>query len=144
MSGHSLFDIFYKNTNVLPEGLLLPPPCFVTLKGEFLDYDEENKILKTRFPILGEFLNPFSTLQGGIVAAIIDNTIGPLSMLVALPSVTREMRIKYSRPVALNEEHLYVKARLVEQQSKRLKFSAMVRDKNNKLYARADSVHVII
>ena len=144
MSDHSLFDLIHKKTGINPEGLFLPPPCFVTLKGEFLDYDEENKIMKTRFPILDEFLNPFSTLQGGIVAAVIDNTIGPLSMLVASPSVTREMRVKYSRPVTMDIEYLYVEARLLEKEGKRLKLTAMVRDSTKKLYARADSVHIIV
>lgn len=109
-----------------------------------VEYDEENQMMKHRFPVLKEYLNPYSTLQGGIVAAVIDNTIGPLSMLVAPPNVTREMRVKYSRPVTLDVEFLFVEARLVEQNGKRINFSASVRDKNNKLYARADSLHVII
>jgi acyl-coenzyme A thioesterase PaaI-like protein len=144
MSEQSIFEIIHEKTSPHHKGLLLPPPCFVALKGEFLDYDEENKMIKTRFPILKEFLNPYSSLQGGIVAAVIDNTIGPLSVLVAPPNVTREMRVKYSRPATLDVEYLFVKARFLGRDGKRLKFSTTVRDRNNKLYARADSVHVII
>lgn len=144
MSDQWLYKLVSEKMGVKPDGIILPPPCTVTLQGELVEYNKENHTMKHRFPVLEEYLNPYSTLQGGIVAAVIDNTIGPLSMLVAPPNVTREMRVKYSRPVTLDIEFLFVEAKLVEKNGKRLKFIAMVRDKNNKLYARADSSHVII
>ncbi|WP_156815180.1 hypothetical protein [Amphritea japonica] len=36
--------------------------------------DAENKVLINRFPILTEQLNPYGTMQGGVVSAIVDNT----------------------------------------------------------------------
>jgi len=34
-------------------------------------------------------------MQGGMIAAAVDNTIGPLSFLVAAPNVTRRLEMKY-------------------------------------------------
>ena len=59
-----------------------PPPVFDTMKGEVVSYDSENEILTNKFPVLHEYLNPYGYMQGGIISAAIDNTIGPLSLLV--------------------------------------------------------------
>ena len=75
------------------EDFLIPPPVFELMSGEFLAIDVKSKRFKTRFPILAEYQNPYRTMQGGIVAAAVDNTLGPLSMLVAPPNITRRLEI---------------------------------------------------
>jgi acyl-coenzyme A thioesterase PaaI-like protein len=121
----------------------IPPPVFVTMRGEFLAFDPEGGVLTTRFPVLEEYLNPYGAVQGGMVAAAVDNTIGPLSMLVAPPNVTRRLQMKYSRPVTPDLEHITVKGRLLERNGRRITFSAEVRDQEGVLLARARAVHWI-
>ncbi len=122
----------------------LPPPVFTTMHGEFLEYDQENKVLTNRFPILKDFLNPYGTMQGGMVVAAVDNTLGPLSMLVAPPSVTRRIEVKYSNPITTDLEFIIVKATFLERQDHWLRFKAEVRDPGGKLLARAKSLHWIV
>jgi acyl-coenzyme A thioesterase PaaI-like protein len=123
---------------------LLPPPVFETMEGEFLDFDPEEKSLKTRFPVLQKFLNPYGSMQGGMVAAAVDNTIGPLSMLVAPPNVTRRLEMKFSRPITPDLEFILVEARLVEAKGQMLTFRAEVKDLKGKGLAKARAFHWII
>jgi len=123
---------------------LIPPPVFLTMRGEFLTFDAQAGELETRFPVLGEYLNPYGAMQGGMVAAAVDNTLGPLSMLVAPPNVTRRLQMKYSRPVTPDLEYITVKGRLLERKGRWLAFSAEVRDGEGALLARARANHWIV
>jgi acyl-coenzyme A thioesterase PaaI-like protein len=123
---------------------LIPPPVFVAMQGEFLAFDPEGGTLETRFPVLREHLNPYGTMQGGMVAAAVDNTLGPLSMLLAPPNVTRRLQMKYSRPATPDLEYIQVKGRLLERKGRRLTFSAEVRDQEGLLLARARAEHWIV
>jgi len=98
-SGALVFDLLRRRLGDRLDDYLIPPPVFQTLRGEFLAYDPQAGLLRTRFPVLPEYLNPYGSLQGGVVAAAIDNTLGPLSMLVAPPNVTRRLEMKYSQAV---------------------------------------------
>lgn len=123
---------------------LIPPPVFVAMRGEFLAFDPKGGTLTTRFPVLQEHLNPYGTMQGGMVAAAVDNTLGPLSMLLAPPNVTRRLQMKYSRPVTVDLETIQVKGRLLERNGQRLTLSAEVRDQAGLLLARARAEHWIV
>ena len=114
------------------------------MKGEFIKFDQENGVLKTQFPVQNQFLNPFRSLQGGIVAAAVDNTFGPLSMLVAPPSVTRRIEMKYSRPVTPDLGYITVEAKFVKRDHRMLTFRADVRDPSGNLLAKAKSLHWIL
>ncbi len=122
----------------------LPPPVFTYMQGSFLEYDEDNKVLTNRFPVLKEYLNPYGAMQGGVVAAAVDNTFGPLSMLVASPSVTRKLELKYSSPITTDLEHITVKATFIGRDDRWLRFKAEVRDPQGKLLARAKSLYWIV
>lgn len=122
----------------------IPPPVFIAMQGELLAFNVEDGVLRARFPVLEKHLNPYGAMQGGMVAAAIDNTLGPLSMLVAPPNVTRRLELKYSRPVTPDLEHITVECRLLERRRQQLKFSAEVRDQEGVLLARARAVHWII
>jgi len=123
---------------------LIPPPVFVSMQGEFLAFDPEDGTLTTRFPVLQEHLNPYGAMQGGMVAAAVDNTLGPLSMLVAPPNVTRRLQMKYSRPVTPDLAYIQVKGRLLERKGRWLTLSAEVRDQEGLLLARARAEHWIV
>jgi acyl-coenzyme A thioesterase PaaI-like protein len=123
---------------------LIPPPVFTSMQGEFVDVALDEGLLVTRFPVLREYLNPYGAVQGGIVAAAVDNTLGPLSMLVAPPNVTRTLEMKYSRPVTPDMKYIIVKAKFITREGKFLHFRAEVRETNGKLLARAKAAHWII
>jgi len=121
-----------------------PPPVFAALEGSFQELNLESGMLRARFPVLGHFLNPFGTLQGGIIAAAVDNTLGPLSILVAPPNVTRELNLTYSHPVHPELEYFDVSAQFIRRDGLHLHFTAEVRDLDQKRLARARAVHYII
>ena len=126
------------------EDYAIPPPVFLTMRGEFLSFDAQAGVLEARFPVLEEYLNPYGAMQGGMVAAAVDNTLGPLSMLVAPPNVTRRLQMKYSRQVTRELGYITVKARLLEREGRWLSFSAEVRDPEGSLLARAQARHWIV
>ena len=67
-------------------------------------------------------------MQGGFIAAAVDNTVGPLSMLVAPPNFTRRLDMKYSRAVTVAIDLLTVTARLEHRKGPQLTFRAEVFD----------------
>jgi acyl-coenzyme A thioesterase PaaI-like protein len=123
---------------------LLPPPVFVAMQAEAAAFDPEAASLTVRFPVLEKDLNPYRTMQGGMIAAAIDNTLGPLSMLVAPPNVTRTLEVTYHRPITLDLETFLVTARLVSREKRFLKFTAEVTTEHGLKLARAKAVHFIV
>jgi acyl-coenzyme A thioesterase PaaI-like protein len=121
-----------------------PPPVFREMEGEFVALDLEAGELSTRFPVSERYLNPFNSMQGGMVAAAVDNTIGPLSALVAPTNVTRKLALTYSHPATVEMEYILVKARLVGRKGRKLNFEAEVRSPEGLRLARAKAVHWIL
>ncbi len=130
--------------NALQERFTLPPPVFQTMQGEFVNFDLEKKKLECRFPVMEEFLNPYGSLQGGIISAAIDNTIGPLSMVVADPNFTRRMDLKFSKPVPAEAKYILVIARFAGQKKQMLFFEAEVLNESGECYATAKATHWIV
>ena len=140
----SIIDIIRRRLGERVDRYRVPPPAFEAMQGEFLAYDAEAGTLTARSPILDHYLNPYGGMQGGMVAAAIDNAFGPLSNLVAPPNVTRRLEIKYSRPVTPDLGYVLVKARFLEQDGRWLHFKADVRDEGGTLLARARATHWIV
>jgi acyl-coenzyme A thioesterase PaaI-like protein len=126
------------------ERFLVPPPVFTELQGEFIDFDLEQGKLRARFPVEERFLNPYGVLQGGMIAAAIDNTLGPLSMLIAPPNLTRSLELKYSRPSKIPDRYIVVETWLTKREGRRLFFKAAARNPEGELIVRAQAMHWII
>lgn len=113
-------------------GLKLPPPVFVDMETEVRDYQPgtgDGKIgasMTARFPVLERYQNPMGVMQGGMVAAAVDGVIGPLSYLVAPPSVTAQLTMTYLAPATEGTEYVDVQARLVSRAGRQLVFDATV------------------
>jgi len=144
-------DIFQQFEAVLMDKLgasyddyAFPPPVFQEMEGEFLALDLEGGTLTARFPVQEKFFNPYHTLQGGIVAAAADNTLGPLSVLVAPPNMTRRMEITYARPVTADVGQITVKARFLERNESLLYFRADLYDPVGQRLARVKATHWIM
>ncbi|KPK88587.1 MAG: hypothetical protein AMJ88_18770 [Anaerolineae bacterium SM23_ 63] len=139
-----MIEIIHQKLGEKKDNFLIPPPVFTTMEGEFIAFDPKAGVIKTKFPIQNEFLNPFGSMQGGMVAAAVDNTFGPLSMLVAPPSVTRRIEMKFSRPVTPDLQYITVEAKLVNRDDRMLTFHADVRDLRGTLLAKAKALHWIL
>ena len=130
-----------------PEGyekVVLPPPVFIAMNAEFIKIDQENSLIEVKFPVPESSLNPFGSMQGGIIAAAVDNAVGPLSMLVGPLNFTRDMTLKYRRPVSKDFEYIIVKAALTEKKGRRLFFSAEVMDPEGNLLVSAKLMNWIV
>ena len=123
---------------------LLPPPVYETISAEVLNVDVEEGWLLLRFPMLHRYLNPYGTMQGGMIAAAVDNAIGPLSMLLAEPNVTHTLELEFLKPVSGSLEYIDVRASLRERQKRRLVFSAEVLDPEQRLLAKATAIHLVV
>jgi acyl-coenzyme A thioesterase PaaI-like protein len=121
-----------------------PPPVFDTMKGEIISFDIKKGIFKNKFPVLKEYLNPYGNMQGGIISTAIDNTIGPLSMLVSKPNFTRYMQVKYGKVIPPELEFIYVTAKFIEQKKRQLFFEAIVENSKGEKLASAKSTNWII
>ena len=59
------------------DGRLPAPPCAKTLGIEFVQIDGERGSVEVKFEAKPEFLNPAGNVQGGFLAAMLDDTMGP-------------------------------------------------------------------
>lgn len=78
-----------------------PPPAATTLGFKLLDIDPEQGTIRVQFDAKPEFSNPLGNVQGGFLAAMLDDTLGPA--LVATLSKdqfapTIELKVNFIRP----------------------------------------------
>jgi uncharacterized protein (TIGR00369 family) len=66
-------SLFWK----MVDGRLPPPACAKTLGIEFTEIDGERGTINVKFEAKPEFLNPAGHVQGGFLAAMLDDTMGP-------------------------------------------------------------------
>jgi len=122
----------------------LPPPSFTVMDCEIIEYDKENNSLITKLPVLEQWSNPYGTMQGGMIDAAIDNAVGPLSMLIAPPNMTRSIETKLIKVITMKIEYIYVKAMLVEEKKRRLTFNVSVEDDKGVVYATSKVVNFMV
>ena len=86
------------------EGRKPPPPAAVTLGFKLLEIDPERGEIRVQFEAKPEFLNPMGVVQGGFVAAMLDDTLGP-ALVCTLPpgqfAPTIELKVNFIRPAPL-------------------------------------------
>jgi uncharacterized protein (TIGR00369 family) len=59
------------------EGRAEPPPAAVLLGWELVNVDPDAGTIEVAFTLDERFLNPAGSVQGGFVAAMLDDTLGP-------------------------------------------------------------------
>ena len=129
--------------------LRLPPPVLAEMEAEVRDYrpggdDGIGAALVVRFPVLERYQNPMGVMQGGMIAAAVDNAVGPLSYLSAPPSVTAQLTMTYLAPVTPDLEHVEVEARLVSRAGRQLVFDATVTAPDGRELALARATQTIV
>jgi acyl-coenzyme A thioesterase PaaI-like protein len=124
-------------------GMELPPKIFKEMGGVFLEY-VEGQSLTIRFPVKESYSNPFGFMQGGMIVAAMDNTLGPLSLLLLPPSITTYVNTRFIRPVKMAYEFIDVTAFAVEITPMRIDLRAEVKSPGGKLLATCTSSSVVM
>jgi uncharacterized protein (TIGR00369 family) len=85
-------------------GELPTPPCAVTLGGAFRRIDPDAGTVETEFQARAEFANPVGHIQGGFLAAMLDDTMGP-ALVATLPkgqfAPTVNLSVSFHRPARI-------------------------------------------
>ena len=139
-----VIELFTKVLGEKVEEFNLPPPSFEIMQSKIIEFDADEKFIVVKMPVLELWLNPYGTMQGGIIVGTIDNAVGPLSLLVAPKNMTRSVESKLLKPIVTDLEYIYVTAKLVEHKKRRLTFEALVQDKENNTYAKATLTNWIL
>ena len=78
------------------------------------------------------------------MAAAVDNVVGPLSYLVAPPSVTAQLTMTYLAPVTPDVEVIEVEARLASRAGRQLVLDATVRTLDGRDLALARATQTVV
>lgn len=88
----------------MASGELPPPRCSQLLGAKFLRIDAEAGEVEVQFEGKPEFTNPIGHIQGGILAAMLDDTMGPAVVCMLPPgefAPTLNLTISFERPAKL-------------------------------------------
>ena len=116
------------------------PPAAETLGWELIREDPEAGTVEIAFHPGQAFLNPHGTVQGGFVAAMLDDTMGPALVSKtdgACMPATIDMNVSFVR--AVKPGRVIGKGRLVSQGKTIAFFEAELFDEEGNLLARATS-----
>lgn len=129
-------DIFQRLLQLVPVDttLELPPKVFLDMEGEFIEFNEKEKLV-ARFPNKERYMNPFGFMQGGILVAAMDNTISPLSYIAAPPNITKDIHATFKRPIKRSDTFIDVVATVVEKTATAIILKADVLNERGKLAA---------
>ena len=138
-------ELLKKISSQLPRqsNIEIPPKIFMDMEGEYIEYVEE-KSLTARFPVKERYQNPLKAMQGGMIVAAMDNTFGPLSYMVAPPSVTTHINATYLHPVTANDNFIDVTATVIEVTKSLLHMRAEVRNRDGELVAIGQLINYFI
>ncbi len=123
--------------------LEIPPKVFLDMEGKFIEFVENVKLV-ARYPNKERYMNPFGFMQGGILVAAMDNTIGPLSYVSAQPSLTKEIHTEYKRPIKQSDKFIDVVATVTKKTTTSITLQAEVFNENGNLAAKcvANSIYI--
>src|SRR6202789_1709535 len=83
------------------EGRGAPPPSPVPLGWELVSVDPDAGTIEVTFAASEQFLNPAGAIQGGFVAAMLDDTLGPALVATLAPdqfAPTTDLHVQFLRP----------------------------------------------
>jgi uncharacterized domain 1 len=83
------------------EGRAAPPPAAVLLGWELIAVDPEAGTIEVAFNASEQFLNPAGVIQGGFLAAMLDDTLGPALVATLGPGLfapTTDLHVQFLRP----------------------------------------------
>jgi len=83
------------------EGRAAPPPAATLLGWELVAVDPEAGTIEVAFSASEQFLNPAGVIQGGFLAAMLDDTLGPALVATLGPgrfAPTTDLHVQFLRP----------------------------------------------
>ena len=83
------------------EGRAAPPPAAALLGWELVSVDPGAGTIKVAFTASDQFLNPIGVIQGGFLAAMLDDTLGPALVATLGPgqfAPTTDLHVQFLRP----------------------------------------------
>ncbi|HBW19116.1 MAG: PaaI family thioesterase [Streptosporangiaceae bacterium] len=83
------------------EGRAAPPPAGILLGWELLSVDPDTGTIEVAFTAGDQFLNPVGVIQGGFLAAMLDDTLGPALVATLGPGLfapTTDLHVQFMRP----------------------------------------------
>jgi uncharacterized protein (TIGR00369 family) len=125
------------------DGKLPAPPCADTLGIAFTNVRPDEGAIEVRFIAKPAFLNPAGNVQGGFIAAMLDDTMGP-ALAATLGqgefAPTANLNVSFFRPAKVGE--LLGKGRVVRR-GKDLCFLAGELYQNDELIAAATATAIV-
>jgi uncharacterized protein (TIGR00369 family) len=122
------------------EGRVPMPPAARLLGWQLVELDPQAGTICVRFDAKAEFANPLGNIQGGFIAAMLDEAMGP-AMVATLPpgdfAPTLEMKISYLEPVKVGP--LWAYGRVVKRASAHGFVEAELLDEAGTVLARASA-----
>lgn len=131
----TLFERLAEAAAAAPAPLEIPPRIFAFLGGHFTAFDEAASTLTARFPVREDYRNPLGFMQGGMLIAAMDNTMGPLCFLCGFLGVSTQINTTFVRPVTPDEAWVEVEARIVERTRALAQVHAQARNGAGKIVA---------
>jgi uncharacterized protein (TIGR00369 family) len=100
------------------EGRAAPPPAAELLGWELLAVDPDEGTIEVAFTATEQFVNPVGVIQGGFLAAMLDDTLGPALVATLDPgefAPTTNLDVQFLRPA--RPGRLVGRARIVRRAS---------------------------
>ena len=116
------------------------PPCAELLGWEMVHARPTEGWVRVRFEGKAQFRNPAGFIQGGLLAAMLDDTMGPAVFAMtegALYTVTTNMNVSYMAPAKVGP--IWGEGRVVHLGKSIAFLEAELRDETGLLVARATS-----
>ena len=83
------------------EGRTAPPPAATLLGWQLIAVDPDAGTIVVAFEATEQFLNPVGVVQGGFLAAMLDDTLGPALLATLGPgefAPTTDLHVQFVRP----------------------------------------------
>lgn len=78
------------------------PPCSDALGMQLIEVDQDARIIRMAFELSQDFANPTGAVQGGFIAAMLDEAMSTCCIIasnVTMTAPTLEMKISFLRPL---------------------------------------------
>ncbi|MFN3212619.1 MAG: PaaI family thioesterase [Henriciella sp.] len=119
------------------------PPCSDTLGMRLTEVDQEAQRVRMDFDVPAMFANPTGAVQGGFIAAMMDEAMSTCCIIasnVTMTAPTLEMKTSYLRRLMPGDAH--VEARILKWGRSAAFMEAECFDNNGKLVAKATATAI--
>jgi len=116
------------------------PPCTQTLGMQLVAVDQANMTCRFDFEARQEFANPTGAIQGGFIAAMLDEAMSTAAIIasnVTMNAPTLEMKISFLRPLFVGKAS--AEAKILKWGKSTCFIEAELLDPDGKLVAKASA-----